>query len=65
MNTTDTHCGNGWWLQTFLANERFWPAEAESISQTGLTVTQLESLVSKHLALLGTASGRMIAEKVG
>jgi predicted ATPase with chaperone activity len=65
MNTTDTHCGSGLWLQTFLADERFWPAEAESISQTGLTVAQLESLVSKHLALLGTASGRMIADKLG
>lgn len=65
MNTTDTHCSSGWWLQTFLADERFWPAEAESIGQTGLTVAQLESLVSKHLALLGTASGRMIAEKLG
>jgi predicted ATPase with chaperone activity len=48
----------------FLADERFWPEEPASIEQTGLSSSLLESLICKHLAVLGTASGRTVAEKL-
>ena len=52
-------------LQTFLTDERFWPREPESLSEAGLSPAFLDSLVCKHLALLGTASGRTVAEQLG
>jgi predicted ATPase with chaperone activity len=58
-------CGNESLLQTFLADERFWPEEPKSLAQTGLPSSLVEGLACKHLALVGTASGRTLAEKIG
>jgi hypothetical protein len=61
----DTCRGQDAWFQTFLADDRFWPAEPQSIEQTGLPVALLESLICKHLAVNGVASGKAISEKLG
>jgi len=64
MLITETQEVQGTWLQAFLSNERFWPAEPKSLSETGVPLAIIESLVFKHLAVIGTASGRKIAEYV-
>ena len=51
-------------LKTFLDDERFWPAEPQSLEETGLSIVQLESLICKNLASTGTASGRALAERI-
>ncbi|MHB0960806.1 MAG: ATP-binding protein [Pirellulaceae bacterium] len=52
-------------VRTFLSDDRFWPAEPQSIEQIGIPVSLLESLVCKHLAVIGIASGKAISEKLG
>ncbi len=64
MLTTDTHDIQESLLQTFLSDERFWPAEPNSVEETGLSISLIESLVCKYLAITGTASGRAIAESI-
>src|SRR5687768_12036457 len=51
-------------LKTFLDDERFWPAEPQTLEETGLTTALIESLICKHLAATGTASGRAVAERI-
>src|SRR5262245_13293559 len=51
-------------LKTFLDGERFWPAEPQTLEETGLSTSLIESLICKHLAVAGTACGRAIAERV-
>jgi len=51
-------------LAAVLSDEGFFPPEPRSLEDTGLAVSLVESLVIKHLAVTGTASGRTIAEAV-
>ena len=51
-------------LQTFLSDERFWPAPPQTLAETGLSATVIESLVCKQLVVVGTASGRALADTV-
>lgn len=51
-------------LKTFLADERFWPAEPQTFKETGLSASLIESLICKHLAVSGTASGRALSERI-
>lgn len=64
MSTTETHANEDLWLQTFLSEERFCPTEPKTLEQTGLSLAVIESLILKHLAVVGTASGRGIAESI-
>ncbi|NUQ65862.1 MAG: AAA family ATPase [Pirellulales bacterium] len=64
MPTTEARTGEDLWLQTFLSEERFCPTEPKTLDQTGLPLSVIESLVLKHLAIVGTASGRGIAESI-
>jgi predicted ATPase with chaperone activity len=45
-------------------DESFRPPEVQSLEETGLGPTLLESLVSKHLLTVGSDSGRRIADKL-
>lgn len=51
-------------LATLLAGERFWPTEPESVAETGLSETFLETLVCKLLLVNGDTSGRRIAREL-
>ena len=64
MPTTDTQEVHSTWLEAFLSDEQFWPVEPTTLAETGLAPALVESLIFKHLAVAGNASGRRIAEKV-
>ena len=40
-------------LASIMAEESFWPSEPQSISDTGLPISVVESLVIKRLAVIG------------
>jgi len=61
---TDTRALDGSLLASILSDEVFQPASPRSLEETGLTVSHVESLVCKHLSLVGTISGREIANRV-
>ena len=49
-------------LAALLSDDSFWPAAPRSLEETGVPISLIESLVMKHLAVVGTASGRAIAK---
>src|SRR5262245_39651472 len=49
-------------LASLLSEETFRPAEPNSLEETGLPASLIESLVCKHLAVAGVNSGRSIAD---
>ena len=49
-------------LETLLSDEAYRPAEPVSLQETGLTISLVESLVCKRLALVGVSSGRQISD---
>ena len=51
-------------LAAVLAEENFFPAVPRSLEETGLSTALIESLICKYLAIVGTSSGRGIAEHV-
>jgi predicted ATPase with chaperone activity len=64
VQTAEINEGADLWLQTFLSDEKFCPTEPRTLEQTGLSLPAVESLICKHLAVSGTASGRAIAESI-
>ena len=64
MIATETYNLSESLLKTFLDDERFWPAEPQSLEETGLPVSLVESLICKLLSVAGTVSGRAVAEKI-
>jgi predicted ATPase with chaperone activity len=67
MATIDTQTqsgATGSLLASILSEDSFRPAEPRSIEETGLTATIIETLIVKYLLLIGSASGRQIAENV-
>ena len=63
MLTSDTSSRDSL-LAAVLSDEGFFPSEPRSLEETGLAGSLIESLVAKHLAVIGTASGRAIADAV-
>ena len=61
---TDSHEYTGGLLEGVLSEEGFRPAPPQSLDETGLSATLVESLISKYLAGVGASSGRNIAEHV-
>ena len=51
-------------LATILCEESFRPAEPETLEQTGLTASLLESLILKQLLISGRLTGRNMAELI-
>jgi len=51
-------------LATLLADDAFWPAEPRTLQETGLPTSLVEALILKYIALVGTSSGRNIAEQL-
>jgi predicted ATPase with chaperone activity len=51
-------------LASILSEDSFRPAEPRTIEETGLTAALVETLILKYLLLLGSASGRQIADSI-
>jgi predicted ATPase with chaperone activity len=51
-------------LAKLLAEDSFRPAEPHSLEETGLSAALIETLVLKFLSLVGSATGRKIAETI-
>ena len=51
-------------LANLLTDEGFRPTAPRTIEETGLSASLIESLICKHLAVVGTNSGRGISEHV-
>ncbi|MCR9115822.1 MAG: AAA family ATPase [bacterium] len=64
MTTTTSALGAGGLLATILSDESFRPAEPQSIKETGLNETIVEGLIIKYLNLIGSSSGRNIADHI-
>lgn len=52
-------------LGGLLSDDTFWPSQPQSVAETGLSETFLESLVIKTVLIGGTLSGRVVAERTG
>jgi predicted ATPase with chaperone activity len=65
MSAVETQAaGTGSLLASILSEDSFRPAEPKSIEETGLSPTIIENLVVKYVMLIGSASGRQIAEQI-
>ncbi len=62
MSVTETLDIQDGLLATLLTEDSFWPSEPHTIEDTGLSSTLIESLICKHLLVVGTSSGHGIAE---
>jgi predicted ATPase with chaperone activity len=59
---TDVQDARGSLLAAVLSDESFRPVAPRSLEETGLPVSMVELLVIKHLAVVGTSSGRAVAK---
>ena len=48
--------------RSLLADDSFTPAQPQSLQEVGISPAFVESLICKHLSILGTASGRSLSE---
>ncbi len=64
MSALDTSMTSGSLLASLLSEDTFLPAEPNSIEETGLNATVIEALICKYIMLVGSASGRQIAEQI-
>ncbi len=63
--TTLDHCTtSGSLLAALLTEDAFFPAEPNSIEETGLSASLVESLICKYIQVVGSACGRQIAEQI-
>lgn len=60
----DAHLGSGSLLAEIMADERFRPSAPHTIEESGLSMSMVESLVIKHLSIVGSGSGRAIAKHI-
>jgi predicted ATPase with chaperone activity len=51
-------------LASLLSEDAFRPAEPHTVEETGLTATAIENLLLKYVLLIGSASGRQIADNL-
>ena len=63
LTTSPSGLGNSL-LATILADESFRPSEPSNLAETGLPVSLIESLLLKRLAVVGTSSGRQLANDI-
>ena len=62
--STETHDFRGSLLAAVLSDESFRPSAPQSLEETGLATSLIESLICKHLTVIGSSSGRGIARHV-
>ncbi len=63
METETKELGGGL-LASLLSDEPFHPVPPRSLEETGVSISLVEALVAKYLALVGTRSGRDIAKQI-
>ena len=51
-------------LAAILSDESYMPAEPDSVESTGLPISLVEALICKRLSVVGTSSGRKLADDV-
>ncbi|MEM6470163.1 MAG: AAA family ATPase [Planctomycetota bacterium] len=61
----DTQAVDAGLLGSLLTDDTFWPAETQSISETGLSDSFTEGLILKSVLSVGTMSGRNLSEFIG
>ena len=64
MTTLDDSTTSGSLLAALFAEETFLPAEPNSIEEIGISASLIEGLVCKYIQVVGSASGRQIAEQI-
>ncbi len=64
MTALDSSPAVGSLLAAIFSDETFLPAEPGSIEETGLSPTLIETLICKYVMVVGSASGRQIAEQI-
>lgn len=64
MTALDSSPPAGSLLAAIFSDESFLPAEPGSIEETGLSATLVEALICKYVLVVGSASGRQIAEQI-
>lgn len=64
MQLTNTQDLTSEVLAAVLSDDSYWPAPPEALKTVGLPGTFVESLICKLLLVIGTASGRNIAEQM-
>ena len=61
---TDIQENHGDLLAALLSEESFYPTAPRRLEETGVSISLIESLVVKHISLVGSCSGRAIAKNV-
>ena len=61
----ETHSVEPSLLGSLLTDDTFWPTEARTIEETGLTESFVEALLLKTVLVGGTLSGRSVSERMG
>ncbi len=64
MTTATTQDSRESLLSSLLSEDTFRPAEPASLEEAGLPASLVESLVCKHLSVVGAAAGRAIANRL-
>jgi predicted ATPase with chaperone activity len=64
MTALETPTAGGSLLASILSDDSFRPSEPKSIEETGLTASLIETLMVKYVMLIGSASGRQIADQI-
>jgi len=64
MSTLGTSTTSGSLLAAIFSNENFLPSEPNSIEETGLSASLIEGLICKYVQVVGSASGRQIADQI-
>src|SRR5687768_14668381 len=64
MAATEAPAGAGSLLASILSEDAFRPSEPKTIEETGLTASLVETLILKYLMLIGSASGRQVADNI-
>jgi predicted ATPase with chaperone activity len=63
--THETHSFDPAVLGSLLSDDNFWPVEPQTIEDTGLSDSFVESLALKTVLIVGTISGRNCSERMG
>jgi predicted ATPase with chaperone activity len=64
MTVLDSSPATGSLLAAIFSDETFLPTAPGSIEETGLSATLIEALICKYVLVVGSASGRQVAEQV-
>jgi predicted ATPase with chaperone activity len=64
MTSLDSTTSTGSLLAAIFSNESFLPAEPNSIEETSLSASLIENLICKYIQVVGSASGRQIADQI-